>query len=226
MLKHLTLLDCAIWIGIILFQVYLFNLSRKKFKIIPIAMLFLLIESIVEFVMMFSSELAYKNVYYSLGIIESMLLSIGAIEIGGSVALEIKSYIHHIGPIVIVVPAFITYILCTPDRHFHFEWLLLDDIVRIFQLAFLISLILLLLCIALESDDAKNKRIARGYALLLALLTFSLQMQVKFGLSRNIRTLLIVSWLVGSMILALSFRCVNNGNSNMLRRIKAYGSAG
>lgn len=226
MLKHLTLLDLILWIGIVIIQVKIFIASKSKFKVLPFVLLFILIESAIEIPAMFCSELTYKHIYYSLSIIESIMLSIGAIEIGGSIAPDLKSFMYKFGPFAIVAPAFITYIALSPDKHFHYNWLLLDDMVRIFQLVFLISLIFLLLCISMEDYRSENKLIARGYATLLGILTASLQIQTSYGLNRTTRTALILSWLIGSFVLALTFRCMNNGNTSIQRKgFKAYGSS-
>jgi hypothetical protein len=221
MLKHLTLLNWIQWAVLIALQVKILQFSWRKIKTLSMAMIYLLFESLVLFVVVLVGDAkVYSYVYYSLGIIECLFLSLLSIEFGSNCINLMKSKIKKWGPLIVAAPTFCIMIVFFPFQLTK----LYEGTLRISQIASILSLSLLFTCFAFEDKEYKFKVVGKSYSILLGLLAICSQLQLNFGLATFVRQSWICSWIGGLSILLWSLtRCMNTGTSKFENRgISAY----
>lgn len=220
MLNHLTLLDIFLWITIIVLQAIILKLSWKSYKLLAWSMIYLLFESLVLFSYMFTSPQTYSKAYYILSIGESWTIALTSIEFSLLLLPKAKKIINYIGPAVVSAPIFCIGVIPWKIETINF----ITNILRVSQVAFVLSLSLLFFSFAFEDENVKERKLARSYSILLLLLVICAEVQLHFGIvganfanGNWIRLLWPISWIVGLGLIANSLRELQekyNGSSS------------
>lgn len=196
------------WILITIVQVMLLKASKGLLKFFRIPMVYLLTQSFCQLLIMIFSK-SYRDSYYVMTILESLLLAYTSIEIGNHLLLSYKRLVTYVGPIAIAIPTFVTYIT-TSVKDIGQEQFIVKSI-RISELTFIFSLALLFICIAFEEDKSNCKEIARGYAAFLTLLVICTEVQIRTGITDLVKILWPLSWFIGlSLVYITIHRCRHN----------------
>lgn len=206
MLHYLSLGDWLLWAGCVGVQVWALRRAlRALLRTLRLLLAYLLAESaVLLWITLCCSRMTYARAYYLLGIPESLLLSAVAVELASKLMPQYRAWVMRLGPVTIAGPAFLALLVLPPLKA--------ESVLRLGTVAMFCSLILLLVCFALEDSTTEVRRLSYTYAGLLALLAVCAEIQVHYGvigprLAENslqvwvIRHLWPCAWLVGIGVL-------------------------
>jgi hypothetical protein len=155
-----------------------------------------------------------------MSIIECWVIALTSIEFSLLLLPRAKKYVNYIGPVVVSSPVFCVGVALFPWKIESVNFI--TNVLRISQVAFILSLSLLFFSFAFEDETVKERKLARSYSALLILLTICAEAQLHFGViganftdTSWVRLLWPISWVVGLGLIANSLRQLNRATGEI-----------
>jgi hypothetical protein len=200
MIQYVTPLDWIIWIVGTALEISILLRTWVKLPMMAAFMIYMLIESGAALALIFSHVETYTKATFLLNIPEYMLIGLAAIELCCKLQPSGARRVIRLGPIIIAAPLFFSIVIMIP--------MAILTMLRMNELAYILSALLLLLCLLFEEVAAEMwaARAAWGYLMLLGLLVVAIELLYRMG-NRGIWNRSIpVAWLLGLGGLVLSLR--------------------
>lgn len=207
MIQYVTPLDWIIWALCIGLKVIIVLRSWHKLPLLSMLMIYQFIETGAAASLIFANIDTYSKAFFIMSVPEYVLIGLAAIEICCKLQPKGARRVIRLGPIIVATPLLLSLIIMIP--------MAILTMLRMNELAYILSAALLLLCLIFEELSAEIwvARVAWAYIILLGLLIGAIEVLYHVGNHGLWNRSLPLAWLVGLGAVVLSLRTKHGEHS-------------